>query len=152
MQQQRAVCALQRVIGIVSTKKHAATAGFQAQYFVEDQRLIAEIQTRSRLVHDEQWRLLCKRARDQGKLTFTAADLGDCLIGQMGDVEFIHRSVCCRDVFYARPVEESQMRGAAHQHHVAHGEGKVGVARLRHVGHQARAFGIGATVQRLAAQ
>jgi hypothetical protein len=68
VQERDAVGAQERLVGIVRRHDHADAGARERAHLVEHARLVAEVEARGRLVHDDQRRVLRERARDEREL------------------------------------------------------------------------------------
>lgn len=109
----------------------------------DDPGLIAEIEARRRFVHDDECRILGKSAGNQRHLPLAATDLGETAVGEMADADDGERCLGGGMVGAGWRGEGPDAAGTAHEHHLAHGEGKGRGAGLGHVGNAAGKGGAG---------
>ena len=87
VQQRHFGAAGKRVVRIVGRQHDPVAFGRERAHLAQHQRLVAEIEARGRLVHDDQGRCLGERAGDQPELTLAAADPGVVGPGEIRDAE-----------------------------------------------------------------
>src|SRR5262249_25722088 len=104
----------------------------------EDTHLVTEVETRRRLVHDEDRRLLRERTGHQCQLTLAAAHLGIRPVGEMRDAEHVQRGIGVAPGAGRGRRKETDGRCASHPPHPARREGKRSCLRLRHIAEHAR--------------
>ncbi len=95
--------------------------------------LVAEVETRRRLVHHEEVRLLRKRPGDDHELPLSSGELRIRTVREMLDGKTAQRAQCDRLVLLGDHREPVDVRRAAHQDDVGDGEGKRRRVCLRDV-------------------
>ena len=118
----------------------------------QDHHLVAEIEARRRLVHDDGGGVLGQRAGHQHELALAAADAGVFRLGERADAEGVEGGLRLGVVLAARRRERPHVRRAAHHHHVGDAEREVRGLRLRHIGDAARDLGARQRSDRAAAE
>lgn len=124
------------MVWIVRCEQDTMTRCCQISDFADYFTLVAEIQTRGRLVEYDELRLLSERSCQQDQLPFAARDHGVGPFAQMGDAHSFKRLLGYGAVGGVRPAEKIAVRGSAHKHDRFDREGKGGDMRLRHIGEQ----------------
>ena len=140
------------VVGGVGREHDAVALGGERAHLAEHERLVAEVEARGRLVHDDQGRRLGERAGDQGELALAAADPRVVGIRQRRDPEHAQGGERRGVIGAAGASERAEMGGPAHQHHVLNAVGEMGGMRLRHVGDASCDLGAGEAGQRVPAR
>ena len=92
--------------------------------------LVAEVETRSGLVHHEERGLLHKRAGDEDHLALASRYLGVIAIAQVGDVELFEQRVGLGVSVLRRAREHIRPGDGAHHHHVDDEERKRRLVNL----------------------
>src|SRR5579883_1841162 len=138
MQQGDTVAAEEDVVGVVRREHDGDAGAGEGRDLAQDTHLIAEIERRGGLVHDQDARLLRQRAGDQHELALAAADLGIDALLEMLDAEHAKRALRHGAVMARGRGEEADMRAPPHQNDVDDVEGEEGGMRLRHVADDAR--------------
>ncbi len=77
----------ERLIGVVGREHHADAARGEPVHLAQHADLIAEVQARGGLIHDEHAGLLREGARDERELALAPADLAVRTVGEMADAE-----------------------------------------------------------------
>src|SRR5262245_46295213 len=132
----------------MSREKHPMSGLCQRTDLTHDLALIAEVQTGGGLIEDDELRFLRQRAREQNQLPFTAGNHGVGTARESPDTESLKRSLCHNTVLCARPAEKTSVRGAAHQDHRYHREGKSTDVHLWHISDDACALPNGIVLER----
>ncbi len=140
MQQAHAVGHGEGLLGMVGGEddRQAAFVG-QPAHLLQHAHLIAEVEAGGRFVEHQNVRRLGQRPRDQRQLPLAAADAQPVAPGQMRDAETLQRRLGGCMVAGGRGGERAAMSGAAHQNHLAHAEGELTGAGLRHIAEGQRA-------------
>ena len=95
--------------------------------------MIAEIETRSGLIHHENFGLLSERPGHKCDLSLATAYLGIWLVCEMNDAEEIEHLLRDLDISRRRGGKEIDVRCSAHQNDIANGEREKSELGLRHV-------------------
>lgn len=94
----------QSVFGRMGGSDARETLVGQTDQLLQQTHLMAVVERRGGLVHDESVRTLCKGARNESELAFTAADLRVRLFAQMADAHNITVSDVSRAPMKSSPV------------------------------------------------
>ena len=124
-------------------KQHGIAVPAQVLHDGQDGKLIAVIERGRRLVHQQDLRLLRKRAGNVHKLLFAAGQRIERAIRKLPDPEPVKGFPCRPFLRPARRTERGQRVRRAHQHRVAHGEAERHPVRLRDIGDAVRALARG---------
>jgi hypothetical protein len=89
--------------------------------------LVSDIEETGRLVEQHHLRLLGKRKRDPGALTFAAGEGAESTRGKRSDVGRVHRPFDRLEVGCGRPLEDALVRVAAAPNQFANGEVEPGL-------------------------
>ena len=93
-----------------------------------------EIQTRFRLVENNQLRLVDERTGDQNHLQLAAAHAVAILVGQTGDADLFHHALSHLNFPHARLLERAHMRASAKHDHFKPGIGERKAVALGNIG------------------
>src|SRR5579862_4046665 len=128
------------VVRVMRREKNGRARGLEARHLVEDQRLVAEVEVRGGLVHEEVPRLAGERACDEGELALAAAHAVDRPLGERGDAKPREARQGELAIAFAGHGEDSAMGRASHLHHLEDAEVEVALRGLRDVGEARRAL------------
>ena len=140
------------MVGVVGGKDHREPVSRQSRDLAQHQGLVAEVEARGRLVHDQDGRLLRKRPGDQHELALAAGEPRVVGVGQVLDVQSGQCGAGGLAIGLARLGEESEPRGPAHQDDLQGGIGEGRRVGLGHIGDPAGNFGPGEAGERLPGQ
>ena len=142
----------ERVVGVVGGEDYREPVRRQSRDLAQHQGLVAEVEARGRLVHDQDRRLLRQRPGDQHELALAAGEPGVVGVGQILDVQSGQRGAGGREVGLARLCEEPEPRRTTHQDDLQGGVGEGRRVGLGHIGDTAGNFGPGEAGDRLPGQ
>ena len=122
------------MVGVVRDHDHGLAHAREHAHPRQHQLLVAEVERRRGLVHDQHVGLLRERAGDQDQLLLAARQVRIGLLGQSHDPQKLERLIGDLPVARSGLRQLVDVGRASHEHHVGHREREGRRVRLRDVG------------------